>query len=67
MGYCTGSRPCDYGQGDRDYDRDCKQGLMCGSKKGYGDNADNCRNFDPNADADADCCGKYCLVLLMIL
>ena len=60
-GHCTSSRPCAYGQGDCDHDYHCKKGLICASK------ADNCRNFDRNADANADCCGKYCLLLLMIL
>ena len=67
MNYCTSSRQCDVGQGDCDNDSHCKKGLICGSKTGYGDKADNCRNFDPNADANADCCGKHCLVLLLIL
>ena len=62
MDYCIGKQ-CDVGQGDCDSDSECKKGLICGSKTNgkYGDDAENCREFDQNATSTADCCGQYCL------
>jgi len=42
---------CSHGQGDCDYDSDCKAGLYCG--------VDNCYKIHgKKADPDADCCVK---------
>lgn len=46
--YCTGS--CSLGQGDCDRDTDCSGDLVCGT--------DNCRDFNSQAYANADCCIK---------
>jgi len=45
---CTPSTPCGRGEGDCDYNWDCKDGLTCGT--------DNCRTFIPGAHQAADCC-----------
>merc|ERR1712142_1269422 len=49
-GCCSCDHQCLIGQGDCDSDHDCKDDLVCGS--------DNCRDTNPNADPEADCCEK---------
>merc|ERR1711892_348874 len=46
--FCSASAPCSLGQGDCDSDAECAHSLICG--------ADNCQDFDINADSAADCC-----------
>merc|ERR1711915_750415 len=45
---CNPSNKCGLGGGDCDTDHDCEAGLKCGNN--------NCREFNPNAEADCDCC-----------
>ena len=47
---CNSTMRCGLGQGDCDSDNDCGDGLECGT--------DNCNNFFPEADPEADCCIK---------
>ena len=45
---------CGYGEGDCDWDGDCKPGLTCGDN--------NCRSMNPgnrNWDATDDCCSSW--------
>merc|ERR1711892_155679 len=46
--FCSVSAPCSLGHGDCDSDAECAHSLICG--------ADNCGDFDVNADSAADCC-----------
>ena len=47
---CSLTHQCGEGGGDCDSDSDCGLGLVCGH--------DNCQEFHPSADAQADCCVK---------
>eukprot|EP00092_Neocalanus_flemingeri_P005011 GFUD01005388.1.p1 GENE.GFUD01005388.1~~GFUD01005388.1.p1 ORF type:complete len:490 (-),score=75.79 GFUD01005388.1:64-1533(-) len=46
--YCSTSNVCSLGQGDCDSDSQCSGSLVCGNN--------NCRDFHPNAQSNADCC-----------
>jgi len=45
--FCT-EGSCHVGQGDCDFNSDCKEGLRCGR--------DNCKDFHSDAHRSADCC-----------
>jgi len=45
---CSAANPCSSGQGDCDSDADCSGDLVCG--------VDNCKDFNTDAQAEADCC-----------
>ena len=45
---CYDRNRCNKGEGDCDQDFHCLPGLKCGK--------DNCKDFNPAAEADSDCC-----------
>merc|ERR1719420_755200 len=47
---CSPEHKCGLHQGDCDHDDDCEDGLMCD------DHSNNCKQFHPGAELDADCC-----------
>ena len=47
---CSSNNRCDSGEGDCDWDSDCKPGLICGSR--------NCPQTGYLWDSTDDCCGK---------
>jgi len=49
---CSPRHRCREGEGDCDSDKDCQEGLMCHN------NLNNCRQFNPRAVRQADCCVK---------
>jgi len=49
---CSPRHRCSAGQGDCDTDADCQRGLTCHN------DLNNCRQFNPFAHAEADCCVK---------
>jgi len=64
MIYCTSSCPCDAGQGDCDYDSDCKGSLVCkqnvGAKYGQSSGMDVCEANTPSCSSDCASGQKRC-------
>jgi len=56
--FCT-RNVCTRGQGDCDTDSECSGSLVCGS--------DNCKDFNPNAESEADCCIGIVFITFLFL
>ena len=58
VNYCKGKK-CTEGQGDCDSHDECLGNLVCGK--------DNCKDFNPEAKFDTDCCVKAGMGLIMAI